>query len=101
MKSLSISVIVVTLVAAPVSAGLMTSEEGDQRPQCGLRAVRMIVNGTEDSVIFPEDVTNCRELDGEAERESKIDSLPLKPADGLTGSERSLEMATLVPVTNR
>jgi hypothetical protein len=101
MKSFAISIIFVTLVAAPVSAGLMTSEDGEQRAQCGLRAARMIVNGTEDSVLYPEDVTQCRELDGEADGESKIDSLPLVPADGSAGSERSLEIATLAPVASR
>lgn len=100
MKNLVISVILTTLAAAPVSAGLMTSEEGDQRAQCGLRAVRMIVNGSDDSVIFPEDATNCGEPNGEAGSESKIDSLPLGPADGSAGSERSLDLATLAPVSS-
>ena len=81
-------------------AGLMTSEEGDQRAKCGLRTARMIVNGSEDSVIFPEDMTNCRELDGEAGRDSKNDPLPLEPADGSAGSERSLEMVTLSPASS-
>ena len=101
MKSLSISVIVVTLVAAPVSAGMMTSEEGDQRAQCGLRFARMIVNGPEESVIFPEDVTNCRELDGETEGESIVDSFRVEPATGSAGSERSVDLATLAPVASR
>jgi hypothetical protein len=99
MKSLSISVILVTLVAAPVSAGMMTSNEGDERAQCGLRAIRMIVNGPEDSVIFPEDVTNCRELDGEAGSESNIDSFRIEPANGSAGSERSVDLATFAPTT--
>jgi len=97
MQALSISMILTALVAAPVSAGLMISEEGDQRAPCGLRAVRMIVNGAEDGVMFPEDVTNCRELEGEAGNDSKNDSLPLEPAGGSAGSERSLDLATLAP----
>jgi len=100
MKSLSISVILVTLVAAPVSAGMMTSEEGDQRAQCGLRLARMIVNGPEDSVIFPEDVTNCRELDGEAGSESNNDSFRIEPANGSASSEHSLEIATFAPMAS-
>ena len=101
MKSFAVSIIFVTLVAAPASAGLITSEEGDQRAQCGLSAARMIVNGSEDSVIFPEDVTNCRELDGEAGGDSKNDSAPPEPADGSAGSERPLDLTTLAPVASR
>jgi hypothetical protein len=101
MKSLSISVIVVTLVAAPVSAGMMTSEEGDQRAQCGLRATRMIVNEPEESEIFPEDVTNCREINGETGGESNIDSFRVEPTTGSAGSERSVDLATLAPVASR
>lgn len=98
MKSFAISILFMTLVAAPVSAGLMTSEEGDQRAQCGLKTARMIVNGSEDSVIFPEDVTHCVELEGEAGGESNVDSLRPEPANG---SERSLDLATLDPVASR
>jgi hypothetical protein len=101
MKALSIIVILITLVAAPVSAGMMTSEDGDQRAPCGLSAARMIVNWSGDSVIFPVDVTICRELDGEAGSESRTDSLPLEPANGSAGSELSLEIATLGPVSSR
>jgi len=101
MKSLSISVIVVTLVAAPVSAGMMTSEEGDQRAQCGLRFARMIVNGPEESVIFPEDVTNCRELNGETGGKSNIDSFRVEPATGSAGSDHSVDLATLASVASR
>ena len=100
MKTLSISVILITLAAAPVSAGMMTSDEGDQRAQCGLSAARMFVNGPEESVIFPEDVIECRELDGDGGSESKIDTLPLQPAGGSASSERSLEMVTLAPLTS-
>lgn len=100
MKALSISAIVLMLAAAPVSAGLMTSEEGDQQARCGLQSARMIVSGSEEIVIFPEDVTNCRELDDEAGNDSKNDSLPLEPANGSAGSERSLEIVTLVPPSN-
>ena len=100
MKNLAISAILMILVAAPVSAGLMISEEGDQRARCGLKTARMIVNGSEDSVIFPEDVTNCRELDGEAGGDSKNDTLPTEPANGSAGSERSVEMVTLSPASS-
>ena len=101
MKSLSMSVIIVTLLAAPVSAGMMTSEEGDQRAQCGLRAARMIVNGPEENVIFPEDVTECREINGETGGESNIDSFRVEPANGSAGSDRSVDLATLAPVASR
>ena len=97
MKSLSISAILMILVAAPVRAGMMTIDEGDQRAQCGLRAARMFINGPEDSVIFPEDATYCRELNGEADSDAKNDSLRLDPANSSAGSERSLEVATLAP----
>jgi hypothetical protein len=101
MKSLSISVIVMTLVGAPVSAGMMTSDEGDQRAQCDLRATRMIVNEPEESVIFPEDVTNCREISDETGGESNIDSFQVEPATGSAGSERSVDPATLASVASR
>ena len=101
MKALSISMILIALVAAPVSAGMMTSDEGDQRARCGLSAARMIVNGPEESVIFPEDVTQCRELNGETEGESNVDSFRVEPENGTAGSERSLEIATLAPVASR
>ena len=101
MKALSMSMILTALVAAPVSAGMMTSDEGDQRAQCSLCAARMIVNGPEESVIFPEDVTQCRELNGETEGESNVDSFRVEPENGTAGSERSLEIATLAPVASR
>ncbi|MGH7886857.1 MAG: hypothetical protein ACREPG_03260 [Candidatus Binatia bacterium] len=101
MKSFAISIIFVALATAPLSAGLITSEEGDQRAQCGMRAARMIFNGSEDSVIFPEDVTNCRELDGETGRESNVDSLRLDPANGSAGSERPTDLATISPEASR
>ena len=101
MKALSISAIVLTLVTAPASAGLMTSEEGDQQARCGLKSARMIVNGSEEIVIFPEDVTNCRELDGEAGNDSKNDSLRFEPANSSAGSEPSLDLVTLAPAASR
>jgi hypothetical protein len=101
MKGLSISVILVTLVAAPVSAAMMTSKDGDERAQCGLRGARMIVNGPEENVIFPEDVTDCRELNDDTGGESIIDSIRVAPATGSAGLERSVDLVTLAPVARR
>ena len=100
MKILSISAILVTLAAAPVNAGLMTNQEGDPIAQCGWKAARLLVNTPENARIFPEDIADCRERDGEAGNESRIDGSPLEPADGPAGSERVLEIATLSPASS-
>jgi hypothetical protein len=61
----------------------------------------MIVNGPEESVIFPEDVTNCRELNGETGGESNLDSFRVEPATGSAGSDHSVDLATLASVASR
>ena len=100
MKILSMSAILVSLAAAPVNAGLLTNQEGDPIAQCGWKAARLLVNAPEIAQIAPEDTADCRERDGEAGNEPRIDALPLEPADGSTGSARVLEIATLSPASS-
>ena len=101
MKILSISAILLISLAAPARAGMMTGDEGDQRAQCGLTAARMIVTGPEDGVIFPEDATRCRDLEGDAGSDSNNDSSRLDPASASAGSERPIDVATISPEASR
>ena len=94
MKILSISAILVTLAAAPVSAGLMTNQEGDPIAQCGWKTARLLVIAPENARIFPEDLSGCRDVESETTDESKIDPALHNGVDGST-REESREIATL------
>ena len=94
MKALSISVILLMLGANPVNAGLMTSEEQDQAARCGLTAARLIGNMTEGAVIFPEDLSICRDVESETNDQSKIDPSRHDAVSGWTRDE-SPEIAVL------
>jgi hypothetical protein len=93
MKILSISAIILAFGLAPVNAGMVSSEELDQRGQCGLKSARMIVEGSE-SVVFPDDVKQCGELDGGSGNDSKVEAIPA-PANDAADKERKIDLANL------
>jgi hypothetical protein len=92
---------VVSLATVPVSAGLITSEEFDQRAECGATAARMIIIGSDEGVVFPEDANQCQNVEGEAGDDSQNEPSRFTPASESNIAKRSLDMATLSPVSSR
>ena len=87
-------VILLTLVAAPVNARMVANEESDGRAQCGMTLARSIVPDAEDSVVGPEEVNQCNDVDGEvgSDAENDVRQIPAKDANKNVGA---LDLASL------
>lgn len=94
MKTWSMGVILLTLVAAPVNARMVTSEEPDLRAQCGMTLARIIVTGAEDAVVGPDDVNQCEDVDGGAGSDAENDLRPIPAKEG-NKIDRALDLANL------
>jgi hypothetical protein len=94
MKTWSMGVILLTLVAAPVNARMVSNEEPDVRAQCGMTLARIIVSGAEDTIVSPDDVNVCKDVDGGAGSDAENDMRPI-PAKDANKSERALDLAIL------
>jgi hypothetical protein len=95
MKIWPISVVLVSLAAAPLNAAMVQSDEGDASIRCAVVPARVIADGSEAQVVFPQDVNQCQTGDGETGKDSQNETPRLVPANAPGRADGSVDLATL------
>jgi|GEM_PF-3970092 len=88
MRTFSTGAIVAICLAAQVSAGLLTSDPSDSRLECGSKRARMVVDVSEDGIVFPDDNARCREINDDSMGDQKNEFLKPDSSDGGAAAER-------------
>ncbi len=100
MKALSISVLILTLLASPAGAAMVTIQNGDRLTRCGLTAARLISEASENGVVFPEESRDCGEIADETVDDAKTEVIGNIPITTRALGDSFLEIVALFRLTN-
>jgi len=96
MKTMSMTALILMLGASPAGAGIFTVQDQEGVAQCAASEAMLIGNVTEGTVLFPNELGACHELDAESSDQNAAGLIQRDKIAHPINAEPAVEVASRV-----